>query len=313
MYFIFRNPSSAWTHLVQHPAENILPASINWMPEWISMTKLLGIAWDWYWLALTTVNRSRWVGSLKSLMSVIRPSGVTLRSDWLISTFFAVGKKYHLPVGVLGQRSNTDLRRFTRILGIDGLFPRWDDRLLGILLGNAENNPFRSNKRPYENCGVLCLRWIHCPRRDSRQQKISFMYKAKRYSAIEPYRLVSDRGSGIRCHWGRCAEKVSSFQRWNRFSPVTCHLPCRRKFICKIENAESIWYGAELTEVLMSVSARVAPWFLRRALLPGQKLFTLPQAVICSWFHGWLSLRPNYPSNQILDARGRSSKTSIDS
>jgi hypothetical protein len=45
MVFIFRNPASAWTHLVQHPAENILPASIDWMPEWISMTNL-GIALD---------------------------------------------------------------------------------------------------------------------------------------------------------------------------------------------------------------------------------------------------------------------------
>lgn len=104
------------------------------------------------------------------------------------------GKKYHLPVGVLGQRSNTDLRRFTRILGIDGLFPRWDDRLLGILLGNAENNPFLIKQRPYENCGVFMstLNTLSDAIRGSK--KISFMYKAKRYSAIEPYRLVSDRG-----------------------------------------------------------------------------------------------------------------------
>ncbi|EOW5941179.1 DeoR family transcriptional regulator [Escherichia coli O13,129,135:H11] len=40
--------------------------------------------------------------------------------------------RYRLSDGVLGQRSNADLRHFTRILGIEGLFPRWDDRLLSI-------------------------------------------------------------------------------------------------------------------------------------------------------------------------------------
>ncbi|WP_153071865.1 DeoR family transcriptional regulator, partial [Escherichia coli] len=34
--------------------------------------------------------------------------------------------RYRLSDGVLGQRSNADLRHFTRILGIEGLFPRWD-------------------------------------------------------------------------------------------------------------------------------------------------------------------------------------------
>ncbi len=45
--------------------------------------------------------------------------------------------RYRLSDGVLGQRSNADLRHFTRILGIEGLFPRWDDRLLSILLGKV--------------------------------------------------------------------------------------------------------------------------------------------------------------------------------
>ncbi|EOI7403450.1 DeoR family transcriptional regulator [Yersinia enterocolitica] len=65
------------------------------------------------------------------------------------------GRVYRLPGGVLGQRSNTDLRRFTRILGIEGLFPRWDDRLLSILLGNTDNNPFLIKQRPFENCGAF--------------------------------------------------------------------------------------------------------------------------------------------------------------
>jgi hypothetical protein len=64
--------------------------------------------------------------------------------------------RYRLPEGVLGQRSNTDLRHFTRILGIEGLFPRWDDRLLNILLGNTKNNPFLIKQRPMKIVVRLC-------------------------------------------------------------------------------------------------------------------------------------------------------------
>ncbi|WP_250110777.1 DeoR family transcriptional regulator [Escherichia coli] len=48
--------------------------------------------------------------------------------------------RYRLSDGVLGQRSNADLRHFTRILGIEGLFPLWDDRLLSILLGKVRTS-----------------------------------------------------------------------------------------------------------------------------------------------------------------------------
>ena len=182
------------------------------------------------------------------------------------------GKKYHLPVGVLGQRSNTDLRRFTRILGIEGLFPRWDDRLLGILLGNAENNPFLIKQRPYENCGVFMstLNTLSDAIRGSK--KISFMYKTKRYSAIEPYRLVSDRGLWYLAAIEGGVLKSFVISAMKQVLPSNMSFAMSPEIHLQIENAESIWYGAELTEVLMSVSARVAPWFLRRALLPGQEI-----------------------------------------
>jgi transcriptional antiterminator len=43
------------------------------------------------------------------------------------------GKQYRLPKGILGKRSNTDLRRFTRILGIEAeveqAVPSTDDEI----------------------------------------------------------------------------------------------------------------------------------------------------------------------------------------
>lgn len=87
--------------------------------------------------------------------------------------------RYRLSDGVLGQRSNTDLRQFTRILGIEGLFPRWDDRLLSRLLGNTKNNPFLIKQRPYENCASFMTVLNILSDAILSQKKISFNYKEK--------------------------------------------------------------------------------------------------------------------------------------
>lgn len=71
----------------------------------------------------------------------------------------------------------------------------------------------------------------------------------------------------------------------------------------RIEEAESIWYGDELTEVLVSVSARVALISAAGHCIPGRKSFTPPQREICSLFPVWLTPVRLFP-DQILDARG---------
>ncbi|STL92089.1 putative transcriptional regulator, HTH [Escherichia coli] len=86
--------------------------------------------------------------------------------------------------GVLGQRSNADLRHFTRILGIEGLFPRWDDRLLSILLGNTKNNPFLIKQRPYENCGSFMSILNVLSDAILSQKKVNFNYKIKSFGLL---------------------------------------------------------------------------------------------------------------------------------
>ncbi len=95
--------------------------------------------------------------------------------------------RYRLSDGVLGQRSNADLRHFTRILGIEGLFPRWDDRLLSILLGNTKNNPFLIKQRPYENCGSFMSILNVLSDAILSQKKVNFNYKDKEFRAVDGF------------------------------------------------------------------------------------------------------------------------------
>ncbi|EOB6056070.1 helix-turn-helix transcriptional regulator, partial [Escherichia coli] len=180
--------------------------------------------------------------------------------------------RYRLSDGVLGQRSNADLRHFTRILGIEGLFPRWDDRLLSILLGNTKNNPFLIKQRPYENCGSFMSILNVLSDAILSQKKVNFNYKDKEFRAVEPYRLVNDNGL-----WYLAAAHDSTLKSFVISSVKdVCMSNISFRIIPeineKIEKTDGIWYSEDLIEVLISVSAHVAPWFTHRHLLPGQEI-----------------------------------------
>ncbi|HFO0255009.1 TPA: helix-turn-helix transcriptional regulator [Raoultella ornithinolytica] len=102
--------------------------------------------------------------------------------------------------------------------------------------------------------------------------KIAFTYKDKTFVATEPYRVVNDRGLWYLA--ARYEGKLKSFA----VSTMTHVQVSNMRFnpdpvvSQQVELAESIWYGDELTEVLISVSACAASYFTRRNLYPGQEI-----------------------------------------
>ncbi|QHB31055.1 WYL domain-containing protein [Yersinia canariae] len=182
------------------------------------------------------------------------------------------GKNYYLARGALGQRSNTDLRRFTHILGINGLFPRWDDPLLTLLLGATDNNPFLIKPRAFENCAVFLSTLNTLAEATQQSKAVSFTYSDKKYCDVEPYRLVSDRGiwylAGVDNHLLKSF--VVSGISGLLVSQVV--FTSQSNIHARIEEADSIWYGEEHFEVLLSVSPQVAHHFRRRALYPQQEI-----------------------------------------
>lgn len=228
------------------------------------------------------------------------------------------GKQYRLPKGILGQRSNTDLRRFTRILGIEGLFPRWEDRLLNILLGDTENNPFLIKQRPCKNCSAFMSTLNAISRAVQTSQKIAFTYKDKTFSPTEPYRAVNDKGLwylAVR-HEGT----LKSFAVYTMTHVQVSNMRFNSDSVMgqQVEHAESICYGDELIEVLISVLARAASYFSRCNLYPGQEIIhTTPAGdvliisrvahprliipLIKYWLHEVGVIKPASIRNQIID------------
>ncbi len=124
-FMLGHNPSTRLhiiPFLLQQPACRNGPTRQTWIPTWAN-----------------TDSPQQWrVTDLRGLADDFNVCEKTIRRDLTerlaYLNLLRQGKQYRLPKGILGQRSNTDLRRFTRILGIEGLFPRWEDRLLNVLL-----------------------------------------------------------------------------------------------------------------------------------------------------------------------------------
>ncbi|EFG8229371.1 TPA: WYL domain-containing protein, partial [Escherichia coli] len=166
--------------------------------------------------------------------------------------------------------------------------------LLGILLGNTKNNPFLIKQRPYENCGSFMSILNVLSDAILSQKKVNFNYKDKEFRAVEAYRLVNDKGL-----WYLAASHNSTLKSFV-ISSIKDVCVSNIAFSIlpeineKIEKTDGIWYGEDLIEVLISVSAHVAPWFTRRHLLPRQEI------IHTSWNGDLLIISRVAHTNQII-------------
>lgn len=96
--------------------------------------------------------------------------------------------------------------------------------------------------------------------------------------SVEPYRLVNDKGLWYLA--ARHSDTLKSFAVSAIKEVIEENVSFKKDADIheKIEHTESIWYGENIIEVLISVSACVAPKFIRRPLLPGQEIIHTSQS-----------------------------------
>ena len=182
------------------------------------------------------------------------------------------GSDYWLSAASLGKRSNRDIRHFAAVLSIEGMFPYLDDRLLHTLLDSNQQAPFLIKGSSYEDSSVFVKEFRLLERCIRNQQVIEFSYKADRYQPVYPYRLVNYRGLWYLAavHDGKLKSFVASNIRDIHHAYET--FPPDNSIQREINENATIWYGASVIEVVISVSATVTEYFKRRMLLPEQKI-----------------------------------------
>ena len=108
-----------------------------------------------------------------------------------------------------------------------------------------------------------------------KHQHINFIYSSqrntnKRYSLIEPYKLINHKGIWYLAAWDVDRLKSFSVSKLEALQAQPSHFVPRPQIDQELAASDGIWLGSPRQHVLLQVAAAVAECFKRRQLIPHQ-------------------------------------------
>lgn len=181
-------------------------------------------------------------------------------------------KKYYLDSNYLGKITPNDIRSFAQLSGISHLYPSLDIAFLRELLDRRANEIYSAKGYSFEDVTKFKDLFKSIGKSIQENGRISFVYKGET-RLVEPYRLVHHHGSWYLAavHNGNLKAyriaHLESFQslELSSFKPDI-------KILEQLNNAESIWFGLDKFEVVLTIDQAVAFHFQQRQLLPEQQI-----------------------------------------
>lgn len=185
------------------------------------------------------------------------------------------GRYYSLDKAKLGHLYPQDIERFARFCSIQDLLPKIDRtfyqehltqsiQIKGFQYEDIKNRQpeFDLIRQSIENRNTIEFHY-----RKAGQEK-------GKYYTLEPYSLLNRNGIwyviGIDCEAGK--QKTFCFTQMTCISRQPETFEPNAELLKAIQENDSISHGNQLNEVIVQIAPQVAPYFLRRALLPNQEL-----------------------------------------
>jgi predicted DNA-binding transcriptional regulator YafY len=181
---------------------------------------------------------------------------------------------YILDPSFLGKFNFEDVKHFAGLAGIKGLFPGFSDDILREIFDQRFEKSIMVKGHNYEDLSGKeeLFKLLKGAIQESRFIEFNYkkQFEIKNYPAIEPYKLLNQKG--IWYLVGKDGLKVKTFSiakiqevviSADTFSPD----PSVQD---KLSIEESIWFNGEKQEVVVSVSSEVAGYFKRRKLIANQ-------------------------------------------
>lgn len=180
---------------------------------------------------------------------------------------------FRLDTNYLGKLDFKDIKNFATLSGIAGMYPSLDKTFIRELLDNRANLTYTSKGQFYEDASQFKDFFELFSEAIKKHQQIAFLYKDMP-RLVQPYRLIHHHGC-----WYLAAVRKDELRAY-RLSRIT--LPQHRHdcttfipdpiILKQLENEESIWFGIEKHEVILTVHQHVASHFQQRQLLPEQQI-----------------------------------------
>ena len=180
------------------------------------------------------------------------------------------GKYFSLDPTYLGKLKLKDIQSFARISGIRHLYPKLDVSFIRELL---DSRVYDAKGYFVEDASQFKILFEVFGEAIRKHQQIGFIYKGEP-RVVEPYKLVHHHG----CWYLAAVRKgVLRAYRLSRIE-LSAHphelLSFRpdTSILTQLEDEESIWFGQEKQEIILTVHTDVALHFQQRQLLPEQQI-----------------------------------------
>ena len=179
---------------------------------------------------------------------------------------------YRLDPSYLGRLDFRDIRNFAALSGIIPMYPSLDRDFLRQLLDSRASLSFATKGQSYEDANQFKKHFERLRPAIEQHQRVSFEFQGSRRQ-VEPYKLIHHRGC-----WYLAAVEQGTLKayRLSKMGPVLqgeggAFVPSV-SVQKQLEQEDSIWFGTQKQEVIVSVDPAVASYFQARALLPHQQI-----------------------------------------
>jgi predicted DNA-binding transcriptional regulator YafY len=178
---------------------------------------------------------------------------------------------YFLEEYCLGKLNFEDIKNFANLSGIKKLYPSLDDDFIVDLLNTRVNQNYIIKGYEYEDTTLKKKEFELINIAIVTDTKLKFTYNDKSRT-VSPYKLVNTDGI-----WYLVADedgvlKTYTFTKLSSLSKLKDTFIPNEEFIKTIKQNKATWFSQTIIEVTLQIDIKVAEYFLRRKLLPNQKI-----------------------------------------
>ncbi|WP_373054442.1 helix-turn-helix transcriptional regulator [Thioalkalivibrio sp.] len=182
--------------------------------------------------------------------------------------------RYRLTPSALGRLSTKELSTFASLSGIDALFPSLSGHDLPGLLAARDTMLVRGHH--YEDLHTKAPRFRDLQKAIIDRRLLTFHYtshgETKAYQDAKPYKLLNNKGIWYLAASHRGKLKTFCFAKLTGLHVQQATYTPDPDVERIVTEQEGVWLGETRTTVKIRVDSEVAPYFIRRPLLPNQRI-----------------------------------------
>ncbi|MDP3978803.1 MAG: WYL domain-containing protein [Pseudomonas sp.] len=185
-----------------------------------------------------------------------------------------VDGRYQLDQTFLGKLNLRDIERFSGLAGIRGLFPSLSDDFLRDIFDSRMQSALLVKGHNYENLSGKEGLFRSLEKAIVAHCSIAFDYlrgdERKSYTAVEPYKLLNNKGIWYLAASDGGKLKTFTFSQIRHLHVENLQFQPDTQIDQRLTEEDGIWFTEEKKEVVLNISREVAGYFKRRKLIANQ-------------------------------------------